>query len=111
MKSPKWDARYRDLGAAGLADRSSAPAHRSTRVEGWVVELIEHWRRRRKWSDRRIARELADGHRIHCYVRTVTRWLDHLGLNRIRDITPDGENLPAPGRSPTALPGTWSTWT
>lgn len=61
-----------------------------------VVELIEHWRRKR--SARRISRELADGRHVCCSVRTVTRWLGRLGLNRIRDIIPDGENLRRPGR-------------
>ena len=36
----KWVTCYRDHGDPGLEDRSSAPAHRPTRVEGWVVELI-----------------------------------------------------------------------
>lgn len=35
----------------------------------------------------------------------MTRWLDHLGLNRIRDITPDGENLPRPGTITARSPG------
>src|SRR5690625_3122447 len=56
----KWVGRYRAAGAAGLEEHSSAPAHRPSRLEGWVVELIEHWRRKQKWSARRIARELAD---------------------------------------------------
>jgi transposase len=101
----KWVSRYRELGVVGLEDRSSAPAHRPTRLEGWVVELIEHWRRKLKWSARRIARELADRHDVRCCVRTVTRWLDRLGLNRIRDITPDGENLRRPGTITARYPG------
>ena len=101
----KWVSRYRELGVVGLEDRSSAPAHRPTRLEGWVVELIEHWRRKLKWSARRIARELADRHDVRCCVRTVTRWLDRLGLNRIRDITPDGENLRRPGAITARYPG------
>ena len=101
----KWVGRYRAAGAAGLEEHSSAPAHRPSRLEGWVVELIEHWRRKQKWSARRIARELADGHGVHCCVRTVTRWLDRLGLNRIRDITPDGGNLRQPGTITARYPG------
>lgn len=101
----KWVARYREQGATGLEDRSSAPAYRPTRLEGWVVELIEHWRRTKKWSARRIARELADGHDVQCCVRTVTRWLDRLGLNRLRDITPDGEDLRRPGTITARYPG------
>lgn len=60
--------------------------------------MIEDWRREKRWSARRIARELAEGHGIRCCVRTVTRWLGWLGLNRIRDINPDGENLRSPGK-------------
>ena len=101
----KWVGRYRAAGAAGLEEHSSAPAHRPSRLEGWVVELIEHWRLKQKWSARRIARELADGHGVHCCVRTVTRWLDRLGLNRIRDITPDGGNLRQPGTITARYPG------
>ena len=56
-------------------------------------------------SARRITRELADGHGFICAVRTVTRWLDRLGLNRLRDITPDGENLRSPGKIIARYPG------
>ncbi|MGP5054123.1 IS481 family transposase [Brachybacterium paraconglomeratum] len=101
----KWVSRYRAHGLAGLEDHSSAPANRPSRLPVRVVELIEHWRREKKWSARRIARELADGHGVRCCVRTVTRWLDRLGLNRIRDITPDGENLRSPGKITARYPG------
>ncbi|MDK9660563.1 IS481 family transposase [Propionibacterium freudenreichii] len=101
----KWVARYRKHGQTGLVDRSSAPAHRPTRLPAQVVELIEDWRREKKWSARRIARELADGHGFRCCVRTVTRWLDRLGLNRIRDITPDGKDLRRPGKIIARYPG------
>ena len=35
----------------------------------------------------------------------MTRWLDRLGLNRIRDITPTGEQLPRPGKITARYPG------
>ena len=70
----KWVGRYRAAGAAGLEDCSSAPVNRPTRLSVEVIELIEHWRRRKKWSARRIARELTDGHHAQCSIRTVTRW-------------------------------------
>ncbi|WP_263311051.1 IS481 family transposase [Brachybacterium atlanticum] len=101
----KWVGRYREHGEVGLQDRSSAPMKRPTRLPVWVLELIESWRREKKWSARRIARELTDGHGFACCVRTVTRWLDRLGLNRIRDITPDGENLRRPGKIHARYPG------
>ncbi|WP_343875592.1 helix-turn-helix domain-containing protein, partial [Brachybacterium alimentarium] len=101
----KWVGRFREHGEAGLEDHSSAPANRPTRLPIWALELIESWRRKKKWSARRITRELADGHGFACCVRTVTRWLDRLGLNRIRDITPDGENLRSPGKIIARYPG------
>src|SRR5690625_6016193 len=67
----KWVARSRAEGEAGLLDRPSAPATRPSRLPVWVVELIEKWRRDKKWSARRIARELAEGHGVQCCVRTV----------------------------------------
>src|SRR5699024_1896334 len=94
----KWVSRYRDHRVLGLEDRSSAPAARPSRLAAWVVERLEHWRRKRKWSARRSAGELADGHHIRCRVRTVTRWLERLGLSRIRDITPEGEDLRSAGK-------------
>ena len=69
------------------------------------MELIEHLRRMKKWSARRIARELTDGNHAHCTVRTVTRWLDRLGLDRIRDVTADGEYLRRPGKVSARYPG------
>jgi len=101
----KWVSRYRVHGEVGLGDRSGAPAERPSRLATWVVELIEHWRRKRKWSARRIARELADGYGVRCCVRTVTRWLERLGLNRVRDITPEGENLRKPQKILARYPG------
>ncbi|GAB4096797.1 hypothetical protein GCM10028787_22720 [Brachybacterium horti] len=68
----KWVTRYRAAGPSGLEDRSSAPAHRPTRLSVDVVELIESWRQSRRRPARRIARELADGHGVRCTVRTVT---------------------------------------
>src|SRR5699024_6996887 len=100
-----WVGRYRAAGAAGLEDRSSAPANRPSRLSVEVIELIEHWRRRKKWSARRIARELIDGNHAQCSVRTVTRWLDRLGLNRIRDIAPDEQNLSQQGKILARYPG------
>ena len=101
----KWVGRYRAGGASGLEDRSSVPVNRSSRLRTKGVELIEHLRRMKKWSARRIARELTDGNHAHCTVRTVTRWLDRLGLDRIRDVTADGEYLRRPGKVSARYPG------
>lgn len=107
----KWGSRYRVQGVTGLEYRSSTSANRPSRLPARVVELIEHWRREKKWSARRIARELAGSCGIRSSVRTVTRWLDRLVLNRIRDITPDGRTSADQGRSSPATRATWSTWT
>ena len=107
----KWVGRYRQQGPAGLHDHPSTPHRQPGRLPTDTVALIEQWRRQHKWSAHRITRELADQHGIRCCPRTVTRWLDRLGLNRIRDITPTGEQLRRPGKTPPAIPGTWSTWT
>ena len=86
----KWVHRYRVDGPAALQDRSSAPTRRPTRLPTWIVDLIDAWRRDHKWSARRIAAELGWRHDITVAVRTITRWLDRLGLNQRRDIDPTG---------------------
>jgi len=108
----KWVARYRAEGESGLQDRPSAPASRPSRLPAWVVELVEKWRRTKKWSARRIARELAEGHGVQCCVRTVTRWLDRLALNRLFETSPQkARTCASRARSSPATPDTWSTWT
>src|SRR5690606_13469183 len=85
----KWKARYDAEGIDGLLDRSSAPYRRPTQLAPEVVDLIETWRRDKKWAARKISRELAlVGHQAS--VATVGRWLRRLGISRRRDIDPDG---------------------
>jgi arginine repressor len=56
---------------------------------GEVVARIETLRREKKWAARLIASELTeDG--ISISPATVGRWLARLGLNRRRDLDPDG---------------------
>src|SRR5690554_5917022 len=55
----KWKARYEAEGPDGLVDRSSAPYRRLTQLAPEVVDLIETWRRERKWTARKISSELA----------------------------------------------------
>ncbi|GGF49933.1 IS481 family transposase [Microbacterium sorbitolivorans] len=87
----KWVNRYRRFGELGLRDRSSAPIRQPTATPGETVAKIEIMRRERKWPAARIAFELvADD--VTISRRTVTRYLDQLGLNRRRFIDPDGEN-------------------
>jgi transposase InsO family protein len=61
-------------------------------------------RREHKWSARRISLELA-GEGITVSVRTVSRHLAHLGLNRRRFIDPTGENNREPRRIHARWPG------
>lgn len=100
----KWVHRYRDDGIEALQDRTSAPARRPSRLPIDVLELIDAWRRDRKWSARRIALELASrGH--HYCVRTIGRWLQRLGISRRRDLDPTGENNRHSGKIIARFPG------
>ena len=92
-----WVARYRAEGAAGVHDRTSRPRTQPAQLPAEVIRLIESLRRDRKWSARRIHRHLLDlGHEMH--LRTVGRWLARLGISRLRDLTPDGNDLRRPPR-------------
>ncbi|MGW5921674.1 IS481 family transposase [Nocardia fluminea] len=93
----KWVNRYRRLGELGLADRSSVPHHQPTATPDHIVARIETLRREKKWSARRIAVELA-AEGITVAVRTVSRQLVHLGLNRRKSIDHSG----ADNRKPIA---------
>lgn len=92
-----WVDRYLDSGEAGLTDRPSTPRRSIARTPAAVVDLIESLRRERKWSARRIHRHLLGlGYELH--LRTVVRWLARLGISRLRDLIPDGEDLRRPPR-------------
>ena len=100
-----WVTRYLEAGEAGLTDRPSTPRHSSTRIPAAVVELIEALRRGRKWSARRIHHHLAE-RAVTISLRTVGRWLARLGISRLRDLTPDGDDLRhPPQRIRAAWPG------
>jgi transposase InsO family protein len=77
----KWVRRYRELGAAGLVDRSCRPhrLHRPTKAE--KVELVETLRRQR-WTGLRI------GQQTGLSRATVSRILRRLKLSRMRDLEP-----------------------
>jgi len=106
----KWVHRYRADGAEALDDRSSAPFRRPSRLPIEVIELIDAWRRDRKWSARRIALELRDrGH--HYCVRTIGRWLNASGSPAAVTSTRPGRTTARSGRSSPASPATCSTWT
>jgi transposase InsO family protein len=96
--------RFRRCGEVGLLDRSSVPHTSPSQLAPQVVELIESWRRDRKWSARRIATELAaEGHRVS--IATVGRWFVRLGINRRRDLDPDGESNRRPATITARYPG------
>ena len=85
----KWKARFDELGEVGLLDRASVPHRSPTQLDPDLVAQIESWRRQDKWTGRQIALELArGGHPVS--LATVSRWLVRLGINRRRDIDPDG---------------------
>jgi transposase InsO family protein len=100
----KWKARFDEFGEIGLLDRASVPHVSPTQTMPQVVELIETWRREHKWSARAIHLELTRrGYAIS--TATVGRWLVRLGLNRRRDIDPDGSSNRTPGRIVARYPG------
>lgn len=77
----KWVARYRQLGAAGLADRSSRPHHSPRQTGSFLVEKVVVLRRQHRpgWH---IARELG------LSAATVSRILRRAKLSRWRDLNP-----------------------
>ena len=100
----KWKARYEQLGEVGLLDRASVPGSSPTQLDPDLVELIEQLRREHKWTARQIHLELTrSGHRVS--LATVSRWLVRLGINRRRDIDPDGSTNRAAGRITARYPG------
>jgi transposase InsO family protein len=81
QSASKWVRRYRELGAAGLADRSSRP-HRSPRsVPVGVAERVAELRRERKTG---VEIALSTG----LSRATVSRILTRLKLNRIHMLEP-----------------------
>ncbi|WIE71583.1 IS481 family transposase [Curtobacterium sp. MCJR17_020] len=100
----KWVNRWRQHGGLGLEDRSSAPGTSPTATPAHVVSRIEQLRRDGKHSARRIVTELA-ADQVVISVRTVTRVLDRLGLNRRRHIDPDGEVNRTPRTITARYPG------
>jgi transposase InsO family protein len=90
----KWVRRYRELGAAGLKDRSSRP-HRSPRSTSQDRIMQIEGLRRQRWTGVRIAQQLG------LSPATVSRVLRRMKLNRIRDLEPrlppNRYEHPAPG--------------
>lgn len=93
----KWVNRFRQFGELGLHDRSSAPRRQPSATASSVIEVIETWRRVRKWSAARIAFEL-NARGIVITRRTVSRQLVALGFNRRRFLDPSGDLNRVPQR-------------
>jgi transposase InsO family protein len=87
--------------SAGPAQRPAPPAHRHP---AQTVVRIEQLRRQGKHSARRIALELA-AEGIAVSVRTISRHLAHLGLNRRRFLDPTGQVNRTPRRIIARWPG------
>ena len=90
----KWVGRYRELGVAGLEDRSSRP-HRLRQVTSAELAARVEALRRERWTGDRIARQTGLSR------ATVSRILRRLKLSRVRDLEP---KLPVQ-RYEHALPG------
>lgn len=100
----KWVNRHRRFGELGLADRSSTPHRPPRATSAEVTNRIEEMRRNKKRSARRITHELRCDS-VDIAVRTVTRQLKNLGLNRRRFIDPTGENNRPPRQIVAQRPG------
>lgn len=77
----KWQARFRQEGCAGLADRTSRPQHTRCRVDAALAQRIEQLRRAR--MPMRSIAALAG-----VSVATVSRFLARLGLSRLKALEP-----------------------
>jgi len=77
----KWVRRYRELGMAGLGDRSSRPDRLRQPTSPELVSRVEMLRRER-WTGFRIAQQTGLSR------ATVSRILRRLKLSRIRDLEP-----------------------
>lgn len=77
----KWLKRFREMGAAGLEDRSSAPHRSPLRIAKGKSQRIVVLRRRR-WTMERIAKELGVSR------STVQRTLARAGLSRLSALDP-----------------------
>jgi transposase-like protein len=76
----KWADRYRDEGAAGMVDRSSAPRHQAARTPTPMVRKIVHLR----WKQRLGPVEIGD--RLGVPSSTVHAVLVRCGINRLSHI-------------------------
>jgi transposase InsO family protein len=77
----KWVRRYRELGTAGLADRTCRPHRLYRPISLEKAELVEQLRRQR-WTGLRISQQMGLSR------ATVSRILRRRKLSRMRDLEP-----------------------
>jgi len=101
----KWHARWVESGQEGLEDRSSEPESSPSRTPVEVEDLIERLRREYKIGPVQLAGKLrAAGYSVPA--STIHRVLVRRGINHLRDIAPDGQDLREPAhRYEWARPG------
>lgn len=83
----KWYGRWRELGEAGLLDRSSRPTRAPAAIGDDIVDAILELRRTEKWGNERIAAHLAD-RGVRVSASTVRRTFRRHDLGRVRDMDP-----------------------
>jgi transposase InsO family protein len=74
----RWAGRYRELGAPGMADRSSRPRHSPNRTPRRTEKRIVGVRVTRRWGPARI------GYLLGIHPSTVHRVLSRYGLAKLR---------------------------
>ncbi|WP_199256177.1 IS481 family transposase [Mycolicibacterium mengxianglii] len=74
----RWAARYRELGPAGMADRSSRPHHSPNQTPARTERRIIKVRVTRRWGPARI------GYLLGIHPSTVHRVLTRYGIARLR---------------------------
>lgn len=93
----KWHARWLEFGEEGLEDRSSRPESSPSQTSIEIEDLIESLRREHKIGPVQLAGRLREaGHEVPA--STIHRVLLRRGINRLRDIAPDGQDLREPVR-------------
>jgi hypothetical protein len=104
----RWAGRYRQLGEAGMVDRSSRPHHSPNRTHRRVERKIKHLRTTRQLGPVQIAG------RLGLHASTVHRVITRLGLPRLALVdqaTGEVIRRGKPVRYEHRAPVTWSTST
>ena len=109
----KWLHRFRTLGGPGLRDRSRRPTRSPQRTaRRWLTALTQLRRQYPRWGGKKILARLRQQHPRAPLpkLRTVTAWLQRLGLARSRRTrTRRGPALPRPALTMPQAPN--EVWT